>query len=72
VIIDVPDIMPVTSPVPLTTVATVVVPLDHVPPVVPSVNVIVVPEQNGDEAGIVTGSAFTVTIVVVKHPVLKA
>ena len=69
---DVPDITPVTTPVPLTTVATVVMPLDQVPPVVPSVNVIVVPEQNGEEAGITTGSAFTVTTVVVKHPVLNA
>ena len=69
---DVPDNTPVTRPVLLTTVATVVVPLDHVPPVVPSVKVIVVPEQNGDEEGIVAGNAFTVTTVVVKQPVPSA
>ena len=69
VIIDVPDITPVTTPVPLTTVATVVVPLDQVPPVVPSVNVMVVPEQNGEEPGIADGSTFTVTTVMVKQPV---
>jgi len=54
--------------VPLATVATVVVPLDHVPPVVPSVNVIVEPAQNDDDAEILAGSAFTVTIVVARHP----
>ena len=64
--------MPLTTPVLLATVATVVVPLLHVPPVVPSVNVIVVPAQNGDEAGIFAGSAFTVTTVVVKQPVANA
>jgi len=69
VIIEVPDNTPVTTPVPLTTVAMVVVPLDQVPPVVPSVNVIVVPEQNGDEAEIADGIELTVTTVVVKHPV---
>ena len=64
VISDVPDNTPVTTPVPAI-VATVVVPLVHVPPVVPSVKVIVEPAQNEDEAGIADGSPFTVTVVVV-------
>jgi hypothetical protein len=60
---------PVTTPVPLTTVAIVVLPLVHVPPVVPSVKVIVEPTQNGEDAGIVAGVVLTVTIVVVEQPV---
>ena len=67
-----PDNTPVTTPVPETTVATVVVPLDQVPPVVPSVKVIVEPAQNADDADIVAGKAFTVTIVVAEQPVLNA
>ena len=47
------------------TVATVVVPLDQVPPVVPSVNVMVEPEQNGVDVEMVPGTEFTVTTVVV-------
>jgi hypothetical protein len=65
VISDVPDMIPATTPVPPTTVATVVVPLVHVPPVVPSVNVIVVPEQKADEVEMVPGNVFTVATVVV-------
>jgi len=72
VIIDVPDKTPVTTPVPLATVAIVVVVLDHVPPVVPSVNVIVEPAQNDDDAEIVAGNALTVTIVVAEQPVPRA
>jgi hypothetical protein len=53
----------------LTTVATVVLPLDHVPPVVPSVKVIVEPAQNDVEVEIAGGVAFTVTIAVVVQPV---
>jgi len=68
----VPDKTPVTTPVPLATVATVVVVLDHVPPVVPSVNVIVEPTQNDDDAEIVAGNAFTVTTVVAEQPVPRA
>ena len=67
-----PDNTPVTTPVPETTVATVVVPLDQVPPVVPSVKVIVEPAQNAEDAEIVAGNAFTVTIVVVEQPVPNA
>ena len=63
-----PDNTPVTTPVPLTTVATVVVLLDHVPPVVPSVKVIVDPAQNADDAEIVAGNGFTVTIPETPQP----
>ena len=64
VIVDVPDNTPVTTPVLLTTVATVVVPLDQVPPLVPSVKVIVEPAQNAVEVEIVPGTELTVTTVV--------
>ena len=64
-----PDETPVTTPVLLTTVATPVLPLDHVPPVVPSVKVIVEPAQNAVEVEIAAGVAFTVTIAVVVQPV---
>ena len=60
---------PVTTPVPPTTVATVVEALVHVPPVVPSVNVIVAPAQNAVEAGIVDGVVLTVTTAVAVQPV---
>jgi hypothetical protein len=50
-------------------VAIVVLPLAHVPPVVPSVRVIVEPIQNGEDAGIAAGVVLTVTIVVVEQPV---
>ena len=66
-----PDNTPVTTPVPETAVATVVVPLDQVPPVVPSVKVIVEPAQNEDDADIVAGKALTITILVTPHPVLS-
>ena len=65
----VPDDTPVTTPVAPTTVATPVDPLDHVPPVVPSVNVIVDPTQNAVEAGIVDGVVLTVTIAEAVQPV---
>ena len=60
---------PVTTPVAPTTVATPVDPLDHVPPVVPSVKVIVDPAQNAVEAGIVDGVVLTVTTAVAVQPV---
>ena len=69
VIIEVPADAPVTTPVPLTTVATEVVPLAHVPPVVRSVKVIVELTQTGVEPEIATGVALTVTIVVTEQPV---
>jgi len=65
----VPEDTPVTTPVLLTTVATPVLPLDHVPPVVPSVSVIEEPAQNAVDVEIATGVVLTVTIVVVVQPV---
>ena len=64
-----PEATPVTTPVLLTTVATVVVLLAHVPPVVPSVKVIVEPAQNADDADMFAGVVLTVTMVVAVHPV---
>ena len=65
--VDVPGAAPVYTPVPGITVATVVLPLLHVPPEAASAN------DAGDpvhtEVGPVTGdNAFTVTTVVVVHP----
>ena len=53
--------MPVLAP----TVATDVVPLVQVPPVVPSVKVMVVPAQKAATPDTADGKALTVTIVVV-------
>ena len=64
-----PEDTPVTTPVLLTTVAAAVLPLAQVPPVVPSVNVIVVPAQYAVEEDIADGVVFTVTVVVAVHPV---
>jgi len=72
VINEVPENTPVTIPELAPIVATVVVPLVHVPPVVPSVSVIVEPAQNEDEVEIAVGKALTVTIVVVEQPVPSA
>jgi hypothetical protein len=65
----VPEDTPVTTPVPLTTVATPVLALAHVPPVVPSVKVMVEPTHTGEDPRIVDGVVLTVTIVVVIQPV---
>ena len=65
----VPEDTPVTTPVLLTTVAAAVLPLAQVPPVVPSVNVMVVPAQNAVEDEIADGVVLTVTVVVVVQPV---
>ena len=62
---EVPDTTPVTIPVLAPTVAIDVVPLVHVPPVVPSVKVMVVPAQKAAEPDTADGKALTVTIVVV-------
>ena len=64
-----PEDTPVTTPVLLPTVAAAVLALAQVPPVVPSVNVIVVPAQNAVEEDIADGVVFTVTVVVAVHPV---
>ncbi len=68
---DVPEAIPVTLPVPLI-VATEVVPLAHVPPVLASVNVIAEPAQTGTEPKMAKGSELTVTTVVTEQPVASA
>ena len=65
---EVPDNTPVTLPV-LLTVATVVVALVQVPPVVPSVKVMEEPTHNGVEPAIAIGVVLTVTIAVTEQPV---
>ena len=56
-------------PVPPTIVATVVLPLVQVPPVVPSVKVIEEPAQTAASPPIEDGSGFTVMVSAVLHPV---
>jgi len=68
---EVPEITPVTIPVLAPTVATVVVPLVQVPPVVPSVNVMVVPAQNAVEPGMADGRGLTEIVPVALQPVLS-
>ena len=59
--------MPETTPP--TTVAIAGSPLLHIPPVVASVNVTVLPTQTDGLGGnIPPGAVFTVTTVVAKHP----
>lgn len=60
--------MPVTTPVVLTTVATEVLLLLHVPPVVEFVRVVLAPSQTEKEPLIAAGSGFTTNVVVLKHP----
>ena len=50
---------------PVTTVAVVIVPLTHVPPAIPSLNVVVVPGHNIVVPDIAPGAVVTVTSVVV-------
>jgi len=59
----------VTTPAPVPTVATVVVLLDHVPPVVVLTNVTVAPAHTGTDPVIATGELLTVTTAVAVHPV---
>ena len=66
-----PDITPVTIPVLAPTVATDVVPLVQVPPVVPSVKVMVVPAQKAAAPDIADGKALTVTVPVALQPLLS-
>lgn len=64
---------PVTTPdVPI--LATNELLLDHVPPVVASLKVVVAPVQtlSVPVIGLSNGSGLTVAILVVKHPVLKS
>jgi hypothetical protein len=65
-----PAATPVTIPVVLPAVAIPVLLLDHVPPGVALVNVMLPPTQTVPEAGtIATGVTFTVNARVTKHPV---
>ena len=63
----VPNATPVTTPVP-DTVATPVLPLDHVPPGDESPNVVVDPTQTDSEPVMAGGAASTVKVAVVVHP----
>jgi len=67
VIIDVPGDTPVTEPEPVTTVATLVVPLLQVPPVV-SVNKVVNPWHTLAVPVIAAGNALTTTVFDLKQP----
>ena len=62
--LDVPPATPVTIPDELPTVATVVVPLVHVPPPVTSFNVVVLPTHSENVPVIGLGNVFTVTVAV--------
>ena len=59
--VDVPDDTPVTIPVEAPTVATPVLPLVHVPPLVPSLSVVVKPAQTIAVPVMDDGNAYTVT-----------
>jgi len=64
----VPTETAVTIPAPVPTVATAVVPLAQLPPVVVSVSVIVDPVQAREDPPIAAGNGLTVTILVAKQP----
>ena len=63
-----PGLTPVTTPVPVTTVAIDVLLLLQVPPPVPSLKCVVCPTQTVVVPMIDPGKLLTVTIVVVEHP----
>ena len=65
----VPLATPVTSPVEASTVATAMVPLLKVPPVILGVKVVVEPTQTL-VVPLIVGRALTVTVVVVLQPLL--
>ena len=67
--VDVPDDTPVTTPVEEPTVATLVLPLVHVPPLVISLKVVVNPAQTTAVPVTDDGNGLTVTTIVVIHPV---
>jgi len=71
VILDVPAATPVTTPVPLTTVATVVVLLLHAPPLGPELNVVVLPTQVNRVPVIGSAPVVTVATTVALQPVLN-
>ena len=66
--VEVPAATPLTTPVPGTTVATVVILLLQVPPPA-SLNVVVEPAHTDAIPVIDEGKALTVTVVTAKHPV---
>ena len=66
--VEVPDVTPVTTPVPGTTVATVVVLLLQVPPPA-SLNVVVDPIHTNVVPEIDDGNALTVTVATAIQPV---
>lgn len=63
-----PPITPVTTPVPVPTVATVVVLLVHLPPGVPSLSVVLCKAQMLVMPVIGSGLAFTLIMVYVVQP----
>ena len=63
-----PPPAPVTTPVPVPTVATVVVLLVHLPPAVPSLSVPACPTHSVVIPVMGSGLAFTVITVLVIHP----
>lgn len=67
-----PGATPVARPVPTPIVATVVVPLIHVPPVGEPVNVVVVPAQMLVLPPVIVGVAFTVAIAVTVQQIGRA
>ena len=64
-----PEATAVMTPVAEPAVATVVVPLAHVPPVVASVKVIVEPAHTALLVPIAAGFTFTVNVCVAEQPV---
>jgi hypothetical protein len=60
--------IPLTDPIPGSTVATVVLLLLHVPPVVASFNGVEDPEQTLVAPVIDNGKGLTVTVAVIEHP----
>ena len=63
----VPPVTPVTTPVPAPIVATAALELDHAPPPLVSVKVVVLPWQT-DFVPLIISSTKIVTVVVVTHP----
>ncbi len=67
----VPGDMPTTTPVDASMVATDVLALFHVPPLIALESVVVAPWHTCDEPVMPAGNEFTVTTVLVKQPVLS-
>ena len=68
VIVAVPNVIPVTSPLP-STVATPILLLLHVPPLTLLLSVVLVPmHTDADDGEIVAGAVFTVTLLITVQP----